>query len=235
MTIPTKGDVPRYGPRVPEALAYAAAAHHRQARKGKDEPYLTHLLRVAQLALRFRDADDDDVVIAAVLHDVVEDQGGAERLANVEWAFGSRVADIVEACSDAIPEVNGTKAPWPQRKAHHIAALEASTDRGVALVTVCDKSSNLEDMLDDIREATAKGETIEHAMWRFKGKVNGTCLYAQAMYRATLGTAPSAGSEHLRRQVEALFAEAGLRPDFESPLSAAEQFLAGLDPNATYD
>src|SRR4029077_18616732 len=59
--------------RFAHALDYATRAHEEQMRKGSDIPYVSHLLAVAALVLE--DGGDEDEAIAALLHDVVEDQG----------------------------------------------------------------------------------------------------------------------------------------------------------------
>lgn len=64
-----------YGERFGEALRYAARLHRGQLRKGTSIPYVTHLLAVA--AIVGENGGTEDEVIAALLHDAVEDQGGA--------------------------------------------------------------------------------------------------------------------------------------------------------------
>ena len=223
-------DGPFYGPSIGAALNYAAAVHVHQVRKGKDEPYLTHLLRVAQLALRFRDTtwpedEQDAAVVGGILHDSAEDQGGEARLTDIEWHFGPRVAAIVRGCSDALGDDPAVKAHWGNRKIAHIAKIAASTDQQIALVTACDKSSNLEDLLDDI----AKAAHIEEATKAFKGKTVGTCHYYRAMYLAVRGTAPAKATDHLRGLVVQLFEAAGLDPAFDSFATAVEAFTTGLE------
>ena len=66
-----------YGERFEEALRYAARLHRAQMRKGTNIPYVTHLLAVA--AIVGENGGTEDEVIAALLHDAVEDQGGYER------------------------------------------------------------------------------------------------------------------------------------------------------------
>src|SRR5436305_1156167 len=99
-----------YGPRFEEALLYAARVHAVQRRKGTAIPYVTHLLAVA--AIVGENGGTEDEVIAALLHDAVEDQGGEARLADVRARFGVEVAAIVWGCTDAeaIP-----KPPWRAR------------------------------------------------------------------------------------------------------------------------
>lgn len=195
-----------YSRTVPDALAYAAEAHSGQTRKGKSEPYLTHLMRAAMLALRWAPEEwRDEAVAGAALHDCIEDQGGEARRRDIERTFGPRVAEIVSACTDSTATDPTTKLPWNQRKREHLAKLQEiaklrkASDRTVLLVTLCDKVSNLEDMLDDIESARAP---LDETMSRFKGKVAGTWHYFRAMYRVTLAADVPEASEHFRALME---------------------------------
>jgi (p)ppGpp synthase/HD superfamily hydrolase len=92
-----------------DAVAYTAVAHAGQVRKVTDVPYLAHLLSVAALVLEH---DGDELqATAGVLHDVVEDCGGQRRLEDVRARFGTDVADLVHALSDASPADGERKAP----------------------------------------------------------------------------------------------------------------------------
>lgn len=82
--------------RFDRALLYATLVHGGQVRKGTSTPYIAHLLAVAATVLEY--GGDEDLAIAVLLHDSVEDQGGKPRLADVRNRFGARVATIVEAC-----------------------------------------------------------------------------------------------------------------------------------------
>ena len=63
-------------------------------------PYIAHLLAVAATVLEYEGSED--MAIAALLHDAVEDQGGEPRLSDIRNRFGDRVADIVRSCSDTV-------------------------------------------------------------------------------------------------------------------------------------
>jgi (p)ppGpp synthase/HD superfamily hydrolase len=84
--------------RFDRALLYATHVRGGQVRKGASIPYIAHLLAVAATVLEYDGCED--MAIAALLHDAVEDQGGEPRLADIRNRFGDRVADIVRACSD---------------------------------------------------------------------------------------------------------------------------------------
>ncbi|MGH8400931.1 MAG: HD domain-containing protein, partial [Gammaproteobacteria bacterium] len=126
-----------------QALSYAEAAHRTQQRKGSGIPYVAHLLAVCALVLEY--GGDEDQAIAALLHDAVEDQGGAERLKDIRAKFGDQVADIVAACSDAFTL---PKPPWQERKQQYIDAL-SKHDPTSWLVSCADKLHNASSILRD--------------------------------------------------------------------------------------
>src|SRR5579872_1614267 len=143
--------------RFDEAMVYAAKAHAGQTRKASSVPYISHPLAVAALALE--NGASEDEAIAALLHDVVEDCGGLERLRDVRDRFGDEVAEIVMGCTDAteIP-----KPPWKGRKEAYLRHLEEAPP-SVLLVSACDKLHNVRSLVADLRES---GE----AVWkRFNG------------------------------------------------------------------
>src|SRR5579871_7017240 len=121
------------GPRFEEALLFATRKHAGQTRKATAVPYIAHLLSVAGLVLEA--GGDEDLAIAALLHDVVEDCGGTPMLNEVRRRFGSRVAKIVDGCTDAysIP-----KPPWRDRKVSYINRLKKE-DAETRLVSAADK------------------------------------------------------------------------------------------------
>ena len=111
-----------------DAARFAAEQHHDDLRKGTDIPYLSHLWSVAALVLEH--GGDDDQVMAALLHDVVEDHGGAAMLVEIRAAFGDEVARLVEGLSDSVIDTTAgeAKVPWAARKEHYLAHL-AEADR----------------------------------------------------------------------------------------------------------
>ena len=104
-----------------KALELASRYHGGQKRKGTNIPYLSHVLHVAALAME--DGAGEDTVVAALLHDAAEDQGGHRVLARIYAEFGATVAGIVEDCSDSLANDREKKAPWRDRKEAAIAAL----------------------------------------------------------------------------------------------------------------
>jgi GTP pyrophosphokinase len=152
-----------------EALVYAAQAHTLQKRKGSETPYVSHVLAVAAIALEHGASETE--AIAALLHDVVEDCGGAPRLHEIRERFGETVARIVEGCTDTdqIP-----KPSWRKRKESYIANL-ASADASTVLVSASDKLHNALSILYDVRREGDR--TFE----RFRGKKEGTLWYYRAL------------------------------------------------------
>jgi (p)ppGpp synthase/HD superfamily hydrolase len=156
--------------RFDEALLYASRVHAKQRRKGTRVPYLAHLLGIANIAMAFGASEDE--AIAALLHDAIEDQ----QVPHAELAarFGTRVANIVRACSEAETR---PKAPWRERKERFLARL-ARASRSVRLVCAADKLDNARALLADYR---AHGEQI----WsRFNGGRDGTLWYYRAVVDA---------------------------------------------------
>ena len=106
----------RYG----EALQWAEEIHREQRRKGKQVPYISHLISVS--ALVWEDGGSEDQAIAALLHDAIEDAGQSH--ASIADRFGGAVADIVRDRTDTSPEAKpGEKEPWLLRKTRYLDSL----------------------------------------------------------------------------------------------------------------
>ncbi|MFZ0538914.1 MAG: HD domain-containing protein, partial [Candidatus Sulfotelmatobacter sp.] len=166
-----QGKSVKLGPRFLKAFLFAAEKHAGQVRKASTTPYIAHLMGVASLTLEF--GGDEDMAIAALLHDVVEDCGGAPMLREVKKRFGSRVAKIVDGCTDSDVE---PKPAWRERKENYIRHLK-DADAEIRLVSAADKLNNVRSILSDYREV---GESI----WaRFTGGRDGTLWYYRALVR----------------------------------------------------
>jgi (p)ppGpp synthase/HD superfamily hydrolase len=132
------------------AIQLAFEVHGGQVRKGTSIPYLAHLMSVSALVLEA--GGDEDCAIAGMLHDAVEDSDdGAAMLNRIRGQFGSRVASIVEACSDTKAVPGQAKPPWRERKELYIAHLQAA-DADALLVSACDKLHNARAIVADMRE-----------------------------------------------------------------------------------
>src|SRR5215475_14694477 len=117
------GRVTKLTAKFDQALVYATHVHGGQARKGTSIPYVSHLLAVSATVLEY--GGDEDLAIAALLHDSVEDQGGKARLEDVRNRFGDRVASVVAACSDSLADTTKgeRKADSQKRKQAYLAHL----------------------------------------------------------------------------------------------------------------
>src|ERR671923_1897972 len=104
-----------------KALTYATRIHGGQLRKKTRIPYTAHILGVAAIAMEY--GANETEAIGALLHDAVEDCGGAKRLRDIERKFGKAVANIVDGCTDTY-EV--PKPPWRERKEAYIEHLNDS-------------------------------------------------------------------------------------------------------------
>jgi uncharacterized protein (UPF0147 family) len=124
--------------RLSKALLFAAEAHRNQRRKGAaQEPYLNHLVEVLDLVVQATGGSDMDIVIAALLHDVVEDTSMSYE--DVAANFGERVAEIVRESSDDM------SLPKAERRRARIAAMPLKS-REARLVKIADVISNLRAM-----------------------------------------------------------------------------------------
>lgn len=167
------------GPRFLRAFQFAAKMHAGQARKASTIPYIAHLMGVASLVLEA--GGDEDLAIAALLHDVVEDCGGAPMLQKIRQRFGNRVARVVDGCTDADTY---PKPPWRDRKESYLAHLK-DADAETRLVSAADKLNNVRSILSDYRET---GELV----WaRFHGGREGTLWYYRALLDEFLRDPPN--------------------------------------------
>src|ERR1700746_1675667 len=135
-----------FSDRFVKALGYAARLHGRQIRKRTERPYVGHLLGVTSIVIEY--GGDEDMAIAALLHDAVEDQGGAPMLREIRRRFGKRVAHIVDGCTDTDLD---PKPPWRQRKEDYIAHLRTA-DADTRLVSAADKLHNVRSIVAAYRE-----------------------------------------------------------------------------------
>lgn len=131
------------------AVEQACEWHQGQVRKGTDIPYIAHLLAVASLVLEA--GGDEELAIAAVLHDAIEDQPDYATRDGIAEQFGPRVADIVVACSDREYGVEGTAANWRSRKEAYLEHLQ-SAPPDVLLVSCADKLHNARSILRDLEQ-----------------------------------------------------------------------------------
>ncbi len=159
-----------YSPKFEEALCFAARLHATQLRKGSQVPYVSHLLAVA--ALVAEDGGDESEVIAALLHDSAEDQGGDATLVEVRRLFGDAVGDIVAAVT--WPKTRNAQEWRAERERAH--AFFATAPMPVVRLKLADKLHNARCVVSDLRRHGPG------CLEKFKGGPEGTLwLYRDAL------------------------------------------------------
>ena len=207
--------------RYKDAVHFAIDLHDGHMRKGTQIAYLSHLISVSALVMENGGCEDE--AIAALLHDALEDQGddyqsdspsaspysGREALkSDIERFYGRRVRDIVVACTDdeefkrPPPGEKGEVEAWRERKAHHIAILEAEADLGALRVACADKLHNARSMLLDHSEhgdafwERFRAGSRDNVVWYFSGMAQ--------LFRQRAESAGDAGLQRLVIELEAV-------------------------------
>ena len=138
-----------------EAIKYATDMHQGKNRKFSNIPYILHPLEVAQILSTL--TDDEEVITAGILHDIVENTEGT--LTEIEERFGKRVAFLVSTDSESEYAGENRSATWKQRKEETLRALKTSTDIGVKMLWLADK-------LADIRFLSGMYSEFGEEMWK---------------------------------------------------------------------
>ena len=159
--------------RYAQAVVYASILHGAQVRKGTDIAYMSHLLGVSSLVIEA--GGDEDLAIAALLHDAVEDAGGLPRLADVKARFGDRVADIVLACSDSTDDEWKNTVTYEERKQKYLDHLAVSP-ADVVLVSTADKLHNARAIVTDLKRYGAE------VLSKFNGRPDQVLWYYKECY-----------------------------------------------------
>lgn len=132
-----------YTPKIEKAIQAASLLHKDQVRKGKQRyPYTTHLFSVMMILSEY--TDDEDVLVAGLLHDSLEDT--AYTADELEQDFGSRVRNIVEGVTEDQLR-DDKKIDWATRKKEYALGLEDALE-GSLYVSAVDKIHNFTSILD---------------------------------------------------------------------------------------
>ncbi len=185
--------------RFDRAVVYATHVHGGQLRKGTTIPYITHLLAVAAAVLEF--GGSEDLAIAGLLHDAVEDQGGMPRLVDIRNRFGDRVADIVCSCSDSTANTlaGHQKETWTIRKKRYLEHL-LTADQDTLLISLCDKAHNARAILRDLRNPA-----VGAAVWqRFKSSKHETIWFYRELADLFCRRLPGPLAEELKEIVDGI-------------------------------
>ena len=166
---------PRLSAKFEKALQYASRIHNGELRKKTKVPDIGHILGVASIALEY--GADETEAIAALLHDAVEDCGGAKRLRDIERKFGRVVAKIVDGCTDTDAD---PKPPWLERKKEYVSHVRHAPI-STQLVSASDKLHNVRALLRNYREEGDK-------LWdRYSCGKKGALWYYRALVTAFNG------------------------------------------------
>jgi (p)ppGpp synthase/HD superfamily hydrolase len=139
------------------ALDFAARKHADQRRKGPQaEPYLNHLAEVARLVADATDGADTVAVLAALLHDTLEDTDTTH--ADLEAHFGLEVASVVAEVTD------DKSLPKAERKRRQVENAPGRSHRG-RLVKLADKTSNLRSLAISPPVGWAYERRLEYFTW----------------------------------------------------------------------
>ena len=157
---------------VSEAIAFAVKAHDGMRRKKSDAPYILHPMEAAVIVGTM--TDDQNLIAAAALHDVVEDADIS--LEEIEDKFGKRVRELVEAETEDKRADLPPAETWRIRKEENLTVLKNTDDMGVLMVWLGDKLANMRSIYRDWK---VEG----NAMWQ---RFNQSDVNAQAWYYTTI-------------------------------------------------
>ena len=140
-----------------EAIIYATIMHQGKIRKFRGNPYILHPIEVAQILSTM--TDDEEVITAGILHDIVESTDGT--LAEIEKRFGQRVAMLVDSDSEKDSAEENRSLSWNRRKEESLLNLKNSRDIGVQMLWLADTLANIRSIAGVYSE---RGETLWGAL-----------------------------------------------------------------------
>ena len=168
------------------AIIFAVKAHAGTERRGKGFPYIVHPMEAMEIVASM--ISDQELLAAAALHDTVEDTGVTVDMLRAE--FGERIASIVAAESETIPEGVSEADSWHARKLAGIERLKgASMD--IKMVALGDKLSNMRTIARDYAKQGDELWSLFHATdpgehaWRYRAlaealkELDGTAAYEE--------------------------------------------------------
>lgn len=133
-----------YSYRIEQAIRAAAILHKDQVRKGSvPYPYITHLVAVAMILLDY--TEEEDVIVAALLHDTIEDTDYT--LDELTEDFGGRVSEIVNALSEPKGS-GGERLSWGEKKRAYTKQLKKASEEAL-MIAAADKSHNMRAIVEE--------------------------------------------------------------------------------------
>ncbi|ODQ39888.1 HD domain-containing protein [Corynebacterium amycolatum] len=140
--------------RLMRGIATASRAHDGHYRKGSGVPYISHPMAVMLIAASV--TNDEDVLLAALFHDILEDVPENYSRAEMEDEFGPRVVEIVEGVTK-----DSSLPSWQERADAYLEQLSHGSEESL-IVAAADKFHNLSQTLEDL-------DRDGHALWeRFR-------------------------------------------------------------------
>jgi guanosine-3',5'-bis(diphosphate) 3'-pyrophosphohydrolase len=140
-----------------QAASFAAKKHSSQKRKGAaGEPYINHPLEVANLLATVGGIEDYDILIAAILHDTIEDTETSEK--EITELFGEAVCRMVLEVTD---DKSLPKLERKQLQIEHAPHLSA----GAKQIKLCDKISNIRDVAENPPHDWSDERRLEYVVW----------------------------------------------------------------------
>ena len=183
---------------VSEAVAFAVRAHDGMRRKKSEAPYILHPMEAAVIVGTM--TDDQNLIAAAALHDVVEDAGVT--IEEIEQRFGKRVKELVASETEDKRADLPPEDTWRIRKEESLAVLKKTDDIGVLMLWLGDKLANMRSIYRDF-----KIEGV--AMWqRFNQKdVNQQAWYYRSIIELTERLSHTSAWLEYKTLTELVFAE----------------------------
>jgi (p)ppGpp synthase/HD superfamily hydrolase len=164
--------------RLEKAIRVATIAHRNQKRKGSDTPYITHPYSV--MCLASEDTKDEDILIACLFHDIIEDVPDEYPRGKMLDEFGERVVSIVDGVTK-----DSTLKDWQDRSNAYLDHLEHKASDESVLVSCADKVHNLMTILEDYR-------TLGDELWsRFNAGKKQQLWWYESVLRVTSKRMPS--------------------------------------------
>ncbi|MBR5272249.1 MAG: bifunctional (p)ppGpp synthetase/guanosine-3',5'-bis(diphosphate) 3'-pyrophosphohydrolase [Clostridia bacterium] len=161
---------------VSEAIAFAVKAHDGMRRKKSESPYILHPIEAAVIVGTM--TDDQNLIAAAALHDVVEDAGVT--IEEIGEKFGKRVQELVQSETEDKREGLPPADTWRIRKEESLEVLKNTDDIAILIVWLGDKLANMRSLY---REWKVDGNN----MWqRFNQKdINEQAWYYRSIVKYT--------------------------------------------------
>jgi (p)ppGpp synthase/HD superfamily hydrolase len=184
----------RLTPLTRKALDFSALIHKDQLRVGLNVPYIVH--PVAVMAIVSHYTNDEEVLSAALLHDVIEDSDGYARM-NMERDFGRKVAELVSSVSENKYDASGKVRSWQDRKASYLHKLSTGSKESW-LICVVDTIHNIESLLQTVAQC---GNEV---LGQFGAGLDRKIVFYEHILRTIGGSIPNELRERLVSLIEEL-------------------------------